>query len=292
MFLHDWSISRVPVASIEGRLLKTTGPIGFPAAHFVIDHYEPHPRFCLENDPSFLIEKGTLCHEGGDENRIIYLPRDGEIPENTVIEIPVARQLLKITGTAEEVVRDVQIKGITFEHCRWDVPRSGYAEGQATKHVPRDAPTADGDPHGQWKFVDWAVIVKRAERVVFQQCRFRNLGGGGVLLGEATRSCKLENCHVTDISGNGMFLDEGSSGFLIDNNLIHGVDRSPLRFHKAGKLDVTGNAWHLAPNMPPLRFNNTDPALIDARDNTPVDAAALEGLVRAWKGKHPLPALP
>ena len=45
LFLHDWSISRVPVESIHGNLLKTKGPIGFPAAHYVIDHYEKHPRF-------------------------------------------------------------------------------------------------------------------------------------------------------------------------------------------------------------------------------------------------------
>lgn len=431
LFLHDWSISRVPVESIRGRLLKTKGPIGFPAAHFVIDHFEPHPRFCLENDGMFLTEPGTWCSRSTGGNQIItYIPREGETPGNTVFEIPSATQLLRVTGTAELPVRDIRFEGITFEHCRFDLPPSGYAEGQATKHVPRDVPAGSGDPHGQWKFIPWAIEVKRAVAVEFKQCRFRNMGGGGVLLGTATQSCGLENCRIEDISGNGigigegaertsadgrpwwqthagetatlnrivdcliercgaqfhgavgiwvglakdtrilrnevrnlpytgisvgwmwnptptpcsgnlvegnhihhvmqmlsdgggiytlglqpgtvlrdnlihdvplntgraesngMFLDEGSSGFLIEKNLIHGTDRSPLRFHKAGKITVSGNQWQLSQGIPPLRFNATDPAVVDAKDNSELGPAALGPAVKAWCERHPPPAVP
>ena len=431
LFLHDWSISRVPVESIQDRLLKTTGPIGFPAAHYVIDHYEKHPRFCLEDDESFLSEPGTWCNRRLSASQtILYIPRDGETDDNTILEIPVATQLLRVTGTAAHPLRDVRFEGITFEHCRFDLPPSGYAEGQATKHVPRDVPPGGGDPLGQWKFVPWAIEVTHAEKIVFSKCRIRNMGGGGISLGTATRSCALENCHVDGISGNGigigegaerkasdgrpwyhadpseaaasnrvensliencgaqfhgavgiwvglakdtrirrnevrqlpytgisvgwrwnpaptpcggnlvegnhihhvmqmlsdgggiytlgqqpgtilrdnlihdvplntgraesngMFLDEGSSGFLIEGNLIHGTDRSPLRFHKAGNLTVTGNQWRLPPQIPPLRFNATDPALIDAKANSELTPAAMAARVAKWKTRHPAPEVP
>jgi hypothetical protein len=421
LFLHDWSISRIPVASIEGDVLKTTGPIGFPAAHYAIDHYEAHPRYCLENGRSFLTEDGTWCHDPA-AGELIYQLREGETPAGTTVEIPVAEKLLRIAGRVEKPVTDLRIEGVTFELCRWEMPAEGYAEGQATKHVPRGAKEKDGDPHGQWRFVPWAVEVERAEEVVFSNCTFRNLGGGGVLLGSAAKSCALDRCQVAEVSGNGigigeggerrtagkpwwqaapeetassnrvencvvercgaqfhgavgiwvglakdtriarneirelpytgvsvgwmwnptptpcggnlieenhihhvmqllsdgggiytlgrqpgtllrnnlihdvplnlgraesngMFLDEGSSEFRIEENLIHGTQRSPLRFHKAGRIEVSGNHWVLPENMPPLRFNATDPAVIEAHDNVAVDQAAMDALVSEWKSR-------
>ena len=428
VFLHDWSISRIPVASVDARTLRTRGPIGFPAAHYVIDFYEPHPRYALENDPSFLHEPGTWCHDPV-KRQLVYLPRTGETPDRAVIEIPVVTQLLRVSGTAEQPVRDVRFQGISFELCRWQIPQSGYAEGQATKHVPRDQAAGDGDPHGQWQFVPWAVVVERSEGIVFEKCRFRNLGGSGVLLGAATAACALESCRVSDVSGNGigigegaerridgknwwvaapretavgnrvensliercgaqfhgavgiwvglakdtriahnelrdlpytgisvgwmwnptptpcagnlvegnhihhvmqllsdgggiytlgrqpgtvlrdnlihdvplnagraesngLFLDEGSSGFLIEGNLIFATDKSPLRFHKAGNITVAGNRWVLPGDTPPLRFNATDPAVIDARENLALDQQAMNAAVAAWREKHPAPAKP
>jgi hypothetical protein len=73
-----------------------------------------------------------------------------------------------------------------------------------------------------------------------------------------------------------MFLDEGSSEFVIENNLIHHTARSPLRFHRAGKIEVRNNQWTLPPNTPPMRFNATDPAGIHASGNTILDAQSLK----------------
>ncbi len=419
LFLHDWSISRVPVASIDGRLLKTGGPIGFPAAHYAIDHFEAHPRFCIENGVGFLREPGTWCHDRTGK-RLVYLPRPGEDPESGELVVPTATGLLRVAGASGRRVADVRFENIAFRHCRWIYPETGYAEGQATKHVPRDQPPPKNDAHQAWRFVPWAVEVSRADRVVFRDCRFEHLGGSGVRLGEATRECALERCTVRDVSGNGigigeghrrrlangkawwqaapgqaatcnrvtgclvehcgarfhgavgiwvglakntrvarnevrrrpytgiavgwiwkptpspcggnivernhihhimqllsdgggiytlgrqpgtalranhihdiprnagragsngMFLDEGSSEFVIENNLIHDTDRSPLRFHKAGKIEVRNNSWILPPGTPPTVFNSTDPADIDAHDNTVLDPAGLPAAIKAW----------
>lgn len=419
LFLHDWSISRIPVASIENKLLKTTGPIGFPADHFVIDQYERHPRFCLENGTAFLTEPGTWCHEPANQ-RIIYLPRPGESPGKTETIVPAATKLLRISGDPGNPATDIRIENISFHHCRWDVPPTGYAEGQATKHIPRDQRAGEGDPHGNWQFVPWAIEVEQAQRVTFIQCRFQHLGGSGVLVGALTRDCSIESCHVSDVSGNGigigegaerrlpdgrpwtadpaqaacgnsvrgclvehcgtqchgavgiwaglvkdtrilhnevrhlpytgisigwmwnpsptpcggnriegnhihhvlqmlsdgggiytlgsqpgsvlannhihdvpvnagraesngMFLDEGSSEFTIERNLIHHTDRSPLRFHKAGPLEVRHNAWTVPANTQPLRFNNTPPEKIHASDNTVLEPSALEAAIKTWQ---------
>jgi hypothetical protein len=431
LFLHDWSISRIPVASIEAepggkpgcKLLKTTGPIGFPANHYKMDHFEKHPRFCLENGVAFLTNPGSWCYDPG-KKQIIYLPKPGETPDKTGAIIPSATKLLRIAGEPGKRVTDIRLENIFFHHCRWDVPPKGYAEGQATKHVPRDQPEGEGNAHGRWQFVPWAVEVELADRVVFNKCRFQHLGGSGVLLGRTTIDCKIESCHVSDVSGNGigigegaerklpsgmswisdpeqvacgnfvtnclvehcgmqfhgavgiwaglvknariignevrhlpytgisvgwmwnpsptpcagnrvegnhihhvmqilsdgggiytlgrqpgtslshnhihdvplnagraesngMFLDEGSSEFTIEGNLIHLTVRSPLRFHKAGRIDVHHNTWTLPKDTPELRFNNTPKELIHARDNMVLDPAAIAEAAKRWQPKKP-----
>jgi hypothetical protein len=427
LFLHDWSVTRVAVAAIEKGTLRTVGPIGFPASHFAIDHFEPHPRFCLENDPVFLKVPGTWCHDV-ENKRLLYLPRPGERPESLRPTLPSSAGLLVVNGSPEAPVTDLTFQGISFAHSRWAIPARGYAEGQATKHEPRDQSAGPGDPHQQWTFVPHAVTVQWGTRVVFEQCVFRNLGGSGLLLGAGCRDGLVRDCVVRDVSGNGiglgegaerkvdgpdgprpwihaapeqvatgnrienclvehcgaqfhgavgiwsgithgtritgntvrhlpytgisigwmwnpshtpaaqntlsgnhihhvmqllsdgggiytlgrqpgmvirdnlihdiplnlgraesngMFLDEGSSEFTIAGNLIHGTAKSPLRFHKAGNLEVLENAWLLPPDNPALHFNNTPPENITASENRILTQGDLDAAIRDWHARHP-----
>lgn len=413
VFLHDWSVSRITVAGIDGRKLRTVGPIGFPAAHYAIDHFEPHPRYCLENDPAILTVPGTWCHDPANQ-RLLYKPRPQDDIARFAPIVPVLPRLLDLTGTPENHLPAIRFEGVGFEHCRWDPPAAGYAEGQATKHEPRGQNTAPGDPHTSWQFVPWAVEVAWADGVVFTRCRFARLGGSGVLLGAGTRDCAIDDCTVEDVSGNGlgvgegaeravadgagtspwwrvapdqvasgnriarttitrcgrqfhgavgiwvglardtrieanhlhdltytgisvgwmwndtptpcggnqilgnhihhvmqllsdgggiytlgrqpgtvlagnhihdipvnlgraesngMFLDEGSTGLLIERNIIHGLARAPLRFHRAGQNDVRDNIWTIPDGQVAIRFNNTPEANIHAESNTVVPEA-------------------
>ena len=56
---------------------------------------------------------------------------------------------------------------------------------------------------------------------------------------------------------NGMFLDQGTGSFLIEDNVIYNVDRSPLRFHKGWKNVVRNNTLVVAQDVPPVRCNDT-----------------------------------
>ena len=44
-----------------------------------------------------------------------------------------------------------------------------------------------------------------------------------------------------DHASNGMFLDQGTGGFVIENNFIYNIDRSPLRFHKGWENVIRKN---------------------------------------------------
>ena len=59
-FLHDWSMSRVRIGSVDqtARVVKFDDPIGSAAAHYRMTHFEPHPRYFVENARELLDSPG------------------------------------------------------------------------------------------------------------------------------------------------------------------------------------------------------------------------------------------
>jgi hypothetical protein len=70
---------------------------------------------------------------------------------------------------------------------------------------------------------------------------------------------------------NGMFCDEGTSGFTIENNLVHDTNGTSLRFHKA-TADVVRDNILMAGKAGPVEYNFTDPNNIKLQDNKLVEA--------------------
>lgn len=62
---------------------------------------------------------------------------------------------------------------------------------------------------------------------------------------------------------NGIYLDEGSTGFQITDNGIYNVIRSPFKFHLAGQNQLISNTMRLSsPTVQPYFFVSTNPANI------------------------------
>jgi hypothetical protein len=89
--------------------------------------------------------------------------------------------------------------------------------------------------------------------------------GGGVYtlgrqLGSRIEENVIENVplNLGRAESNGMFLDEGTSGFEVTGNRFRRIAKSPLRFHRAGQNLVRRNEWELETEAtPPVRYNNT-----------------------------------
>jgi hypothetical protein len=98
-------------------------------------------------------------------------------------------------------------------------------------------------------------------------------GGGVYTLGRQPGTVLRANL-VHDVpanagraESNGFFIDEGSSELLIENNIIYGVARSPIRFHRASGNVVRKNVLVAPPGTPTFRFNSTDEKSITFEDN-------------------------
>ena len=111
-------------------------------------------------------------------------------------------------------------------------------------------------------------------------------GGGVYTIGNHTDSFVRANLiHDVPINlgragSNGFFIDEGSSAMVFEDNVIHGITRSPVRFHKAGANVLRGNLLVTAEDVPPYRYNNCSAEVMTFEDNRVLPAAA-------WAGEHP-----
>jgi hypothetical protein len=197
----------------------------------------------------------------------------------------------------EEIARNNQARNNLIEHCGqqyfsgvgvW----AGITEGTQVLHNEiRHLPYTGVSLGWQW---NPNPTPARANVVAFnhihQVMQILSDGGGIYTLGRQPDS-RLASNWIHDIplnagraESNGMFLDEGSTGFVIENNLIHDVARSPLRFHKATTNLVRNNILVTAKDIPVIRYNNTNPQDITQEDNrvvATVSASEIEKMKRA-----------
>jgi hypothetical protein len=206
VFLHDWSVSRIRLLGIdaESNTLTTANPIGANASHYAIDHFEKHPRYYLENSRRYLDQPGEW-HLDARARTVTYLPLPGESPESVEVVVPQVERLVEVRGEPGRPVQNLHFVGLHFEHCAWTLPRNGYAEGQANFHEPRT------ETQGILReIIPAAIHFELAEGCSVRDSQLAHLGGCGLWFGSRCHNNALVNTRVTDLSGNGVLVGEGS----------------------------------------------------------------------------------
>lgn len=217
VFLHDWSISRVAVKSIDGatRTLTTKHNVGPKANHYRMDHYEKQPRYFLENHASSLDAPGEWFL---DESTgvLSYRPRKGETMAHATVIAPKLTRLVTFAGKPDAPVRGVWLRGLAFEHCAYD-PGERYAAGQAAFHEEIEGEGGLRVP------TPAAVRFDGARLVTLAHCRVRHVGGSGVWIGERCDHVLLTHTRIYDTGGNGIMIGQTDRPKDVTNNVT--VDR-------------------------------------------------------------------
>ncbi len=205
VYLHDWEITRVAVASVDqaSRTLTTKYPVGCKADYWRIGGYEPHPRYFVEGAREFLDAPGEWWLDR-TRDEVLYRPMPGEKFDGFVAVAPLAKQLLVVRGVSpDKPVLNLRFDGLKFEHCAWRHEGYRYAGSQAGFHFNGK----DNDDSGRGAMTP-AVDVQNARGVGLYNCVLQHLGGAGVWVGRGARKCSMLNCTVRDVAGNGIMLGE------------------------------------------------------------------------------------
>jgi hypothetical protein len=218
VFFHEWSISRTPVASIDQSQarLNTSHPVGpLVLDFFVMDHWEPDPRYFLENHPALLTSPGEWYLDR-DNGELTYLLEDGESADSIEVVAPVADGLIEVRGEPDAPVRGLIFRGLHFEHAGWSLPEGGYHGMQATFHDRRD-----GDEFWwRWR-VPAAISFELAEHCAVEDGSVRRLGMAGVEFGSRTSHNRVVGNLIDDVAANGIQIGETNHRRIDGESWIH-----------------------------------------------------------------------
>lgn len=205
VFYHDWSLSRVRMASIdlEAKTAKLSDPVGQTTArHYAMDWFERQPRYHLENHPAFVTAPGEW-HLEETSGTLTYLAHDGQDVNKLDVVAPIAPALLHIAET-----KDVELENLTFRHMNWQLPAGGCAGVQAAFHQVRPA---QGQYENRREAKPAAVTVDNSNGISIRRCRFEQLGATGLWVRGNSSEASIDACVFRDCGANGMMIGDASS---------------------------------------------------------------------------------
>jgi len=133
-----------------------------------------HSRFFVENVFEELDAPGEWYLDRR-EGLLYYLPPEGMELETAIVEVPVLRQALRLTGTQRDPVHDVTFCGFRFAHTA------------ATFLDEYSVPSLS----------DWAIHR------------------GGTVFLEGAHNCRVERCWFDAVGGNAVFVNNHNRGIVV-----------------------------------------------------------------------------
>ena len=221
MVLHEmWCTSNLRIRSMRVQGDSVALTFHDPEARLQFEHPWPSPMtpdtqhpspFYLTNARELLDQPGEWYHDIR-QHKLYYMPRPGEQPNITAV-VPVLPTLVEFIGIAERPVRNITLKGISFQHTTWMRPseqghvplQAGMYLTEAYKLRPQiDRPNNHKlDNQGWLGRADAAVELRHTENCHFQGCRFEHLGGSGLDYVIGCKGGTTSGCTFTDIAMNG-----------------------------------------------------------------------------------------
>ncbi|MGZ5545173.1 MAG: right-handed parallel beta-helix repeat-containing protein [Limisphaerales bacterium] len=194
-------------------------------------------RAYFEGSIGLLSRPGEWALSG---TNVIYYPRSGDQLSSAVV--PKLEQLITIGAVGQSNVNYLTFSGLEFHHTTWNKPSvSGYVGAQAETMI------------GQPLFIPSAITVNNALAINFNNCRFAQLGGGGLAIESGVTNSVISGNLFDDIAGNGLNLDNStlanlpiSSGLSVTNNIIEYVGQD---YDGVGILAALPSSTTIANNL-------------------------------------------
>ncbi len=226
---QNWSITRMPVASAEGTVVRVSHPAGW-IGHGDATTTSPDKPCFVENALAFVDVPGEwyLDRKAGT---VLYQGAPAEDPNQALFIAPRLELLLSVEGADGAPVRNLHFEGLTFAHAEWSLPEFGYVGIQAGHHGT--SMTA------RTYVLPGAVKFSRAEGCGVTRCRFRHTGASGIVLGKGCRENTILQCDIEDIGGTGIMV--GWRDDLLDRDGTSSGDGSLSADWLVPDLVPTGN---------------------------------------------------
>jgi hypothetical protein len=184
----------------------------------IIENSNYAAPFFLANAIEFLDAPGEWF-EDLSAGKIYYWPRAGEDMTGAKVIAPTIETLVKIEGSLDKPVFNIQFNGITFSHTTWLRPSvQGHVPLQvgmflldAKKLSPKGTTYHRGLDNLAWiGRPTGAISVKNANHISFENCTYEHLASAGLDFQSGTHDDLISGCVFTDVGGNGIQLGKFS----------------------------------------------------------------------------------
>jgi hypothetical protein len=131
---------------------------------------------------------------------LFYKPQPWEDMAKIQVVLPLLENLFVFEGTVENPVSGIRFEGITFADTAWLRPSSGRGHPDAQNNVIRE------DLKAGIEFVGEAAALRfvTSRDIEISKCRFRNLGGVGILMTAGANGVRIVGNSFVDIAANGI----------------------------------------------------------------------------------------
>ncbi len=205
---HSWAVSRHRLASLDPKTntVITTGPARWPFMR-----WGPNQRYHLENFKEALDAPGEWFLDRG--GTLFYKPLPGEDMTTAEVIAPVAGEFVRFAGQPDKgrFVEHITLKGLTFRHGQYILPKQGHSDAQAAFSIPA------------------VIMADGAQHVAIEDCEVSRVGVYAVWFRRGCRHCRVARSYIHDLGAGGVRIGEGGiqpdladrTGHVeVDNNII------------------------------------------------------------------------
>ena len=247
---HYWIEERMPIVRYDkdSHIVYCDRRSGFQLRDDVVPDYA---KYRVENVFSALKKPGQwyLDRKNG---RLYYIPLAGETADNILVEAPVLKEILNLTGGEGKHTEGIVFKDIIFENIASD--NNGIMPSR-TAHMFYDTERKYASSCQAAVNIGGAVRLDNAKNCAFFECVFRNMGNYAVQIGNSCERNEVHNCEFYNCGAGGIRIDGGdyfepeqlATGYnCITNNKIH--DCTKVFYSAIGIFIMNGFSNYIAHN--------------------------------------------
>ena len=228
--LQSWVVSWVRIESVKVEGDKARITFQEPERDLIFSHPYPWPR---NTDPFYFVNALEFLDEPGEwylDNKaglVYYWPRANEDMASAEAVAPRLETLVRLLGSLDRAVHDIQFRGLTFEDSTWMRPtHSGDVPLQVGQYFDRIGYRIEGGIPAEPTLdnLAWtartpaAVYVAGASGILFHRCRFTNTASTALDFHYASHNNRAVGCVFQHVGGNGMqigrFSEQGLEAHL------------------------------------------------------------------------------
>ncbi len=224
---NAWDDPRFRVAGLdpEKHIVKLSG-----SNNWKFGAWSSDMRFYIENVGEDLYELGKFYLDRST-GMLQYFPMDDERRNTAEVVAPYLEQLVSIDGDPENstYVERLTLKGLTFMHCGWTLPKEGIVPVQAAYPVPG------------------AITAKGARHCAIEGCEVSRCGTYGISFHHGCQDNRIVGNHIYDMGAGGIKigepLNEAPDNIRTERNLIskNHIHDGGITHHSAVGIWVGGS---------------------------------------------------